>query len=205
MAKDDLIHPITRESFAIIDCEVGKHSLTPSEYAIVRRVIHATADFEFLNLVSFSEQAITQGIQALSQKTPIITDVTMVKQGIITLVQKTFNNPVITAIEQVNQAETGKTRTETGMVRCLEQYPQGIYVIGNAPTALLALCQGIINQSLQPALIIGAPVGFVSVLESKEQLKKVSVPQIRVNGRKGGSAVASAILNELLVLAVAKL
>jgi precorrin-8X/cobalt-precorrin-8 methylmutase len=200
MARENLNHPITRQSFAIIDREVGQHSLSSLEYAIVRRVIHATADFEFLNLVSFSDRAIAQGIQALQCKTPIVTDVTMVKQGIITLVQKTFNNAVITAIEQVERADEGKTRTETGMIRCLEQYPQGIYVIGNAPTALLALCQGIVDKSLQPALVIGTPVGFVSVLESKEQLKRVGVPQIRVNGRKGGSAVASAILNELLVL-----
>ncbi|MGK7945074.1 MAG: cobalt-precorrin-8X methylmutase [Microcystaceae cyanobacterium] len=201
MAKENLNHPITRESFAIIDREVGQHSLSSLEYRVVRRVIHATADFEFLHLVSFSQDAIAQAIEALRQKRPIITDVTMVKQGIITLVQKTFDNPIITAIEQVDRAEKGKTRTETGMIRCLEQYPQAIYVIGNAPTALLAICQDVINKSLQPTLIIGAPVGFVSVLESKEQLEKVSVPQIRVNGRKGGSAVASAILNELLILA----
>lgn len=200
MAKEDLNHPITRESFAIIDREVGLHSLSPLEYAIVRRVIHATADFEFLNLVSFSDQAIARGVEALRQKTPIITDVTMVKQGIITLVQKTFNNPIIAAIERGEKAEAGKTRTETGMIRCLMEYPQGIYVIGNAPTALLAICQQITTHSLQPALVIGAPVGFVSVLESKEQLKRASVPQIRVDGRKGGSAVASAILNQLLVL-----
>jgi precorrin-8X/cobalt-precorrin-8 methylmutase len=200
MAKKDLNHPITNESFAIIDQEVGEHDLSSSEYAVVRRIIHTTADFEFLNLVYFSENAITQGIEALGQKTPIITDVTMVKQGILTLVQKTFNNPIITAIEQAETPEIGKTRTETGMIRCFQQYPQGIYVIGNAPTALMALCQEVINKNLQPALIIGAPVGFVSVLESKEQLSQLPIPQIRVNGRKGGSAVASAILNQLLLL-----
>ncbi len=201
MGKLDLNHPITKESFAIIDREVGEHHLSPPEYAIIQRMIHATADFEFLNLVRFSENAIAQGIDALRQQTPIITDVTMVKQGILTLVAKTFNNPIITAIEQAEKAEIGKTRTETGLIRCFEQYPHGIYVIGNAPTALIALCQACENYSLQPSLIIGAPVGFVSVVESKAYLARLSVPQICVEGRKGGSAVASAILNALIVLA----
>ncbi len=201
MSDSSLNHPILRQSFEIIDKEVGNHLLDPAEYAIARRIIHATADFEFLNLVWFSHKGITQGITALRQQTPIIVDVTMVKQGILTLVQKTFNNLIITAIEQADSAETGKTRTETGLMRCFEAYPQGVYIIGNAPTALLALCQAISQAQIQPALVIGVPVGFVSVVESKERLKELSVPQIGVNGRKGGSAVASAILNALILLA----
>lgn len=196
-----LNHPILQQSFAIIDQEIGNHTLSPQEYTIARRIIHATADFDFLELVRFSPDAILAGMTALRASTPIITDVTMVKQGIITLVKKTFNNPILAAVEQVSVAESGKTRTETGLLRCFQQYPQAIYVIGNAPTALIALCQQITQSSIKPALIIGAPVGFVSVVESKEQLARINVPQIRIEGRKGGSAVASAILNALLVLA----
>lgn len=193
------IHPIMEQSFAAIDREIGVHQFGPHEYAVVRRVIHSTADFEFKELLWFGPNAIEQAISALKDRTPIVTDVTMVKQGITNLVAQTFQNPIISAVEQANHPLPGKTRTETGILACLEQYPDAIYVIGNAPTALLALC----NQAslIQPALVIGAPVGFISVVESKAALARTKLPQIRVEGRKGGSPVAAAILNALLVLA----
>ena len=196
-----LNHPILEKSFAIIDQEIGKHQLSDQEYAIARRIIHTTADFDYLNLLTFSSDAIQSGISALRQGTPIITDVTMIKQGIATLVAKTFKNPIIAAIDLAETAEPGKTRTETGLLRCLAQYPQSIYAIGNAPTALLALCQQIPSLSTKPPLIIGATVGFVAVVESKEALAQVNIPQIRVEGRKGGSTVTAAIINALLILA----
>ncbi len=198
---NQLNHPILEQSFAIIEREIGTHNFTPHEYALVRRVIHATADFEYTQLLQFSPRAIESGIVALRDRVPIITDVTMVKQGILTLVSKTFNNPVITAVEQASVADIGKTRTETGLLRCWQKYPEAIYVIGNAPTALLALCSQLVNSSTYPPLIIGVPVGFVAVVESKQALAKIDVPQIRVEGRKGGSPVAAAILNALLILA----
>ncbi|MEA5536480.1 cobalt-precorrin-8X methylmutase [Crocosphaera sp. XPORK-15E] len=200
MTKSSLNHPIVEQSFAIIDQEIGEHNLNSLEYAIARRVIHSTADFDFIKLLKFSPDAIQSGINSLQQKTPIITDVTMVKQGIVNLVRKTFNNPIITAVEAASQPLPGKTRTETGLLTCFETYPNGIYVIGNAPTALLALCQQITAKNSKPSLIIGAPVGFVSVLESKQALTKIDVPKILVEGRKGGSSVAAAIINALLVL-----
>jgi precorrin-8X/cobalt-precorrin-8 methylmutase len=196
------IHPIMEQSFAVIDQEIGEHNFTPAEYAIVRRVIHTTADFEFAQLIQFSEDAIASGIKAIQQQTPIITDVGMVKQGVAGMVAKTFGNPLIAAVEQVAEALPGKTRTETGLIQCFEQYPGAIYVIGNAPTALLALCAQLPSSSIQPALVIGVPVGFISVIESKDALAQTSVPQIRVEGRKGGSPVAAAILNALIVLAL---
>ena len=199
-----LNHPIVEQSFAIIDREVGKHSLNPLQYAIARRVIHATADFEYLKLLRFSPGAIEAGIQALQQGIPIVTDVNMVKQGITSLVSKTFNNPVISAIDRANVAEAGKTRTETGMLRCWSEYPQAVYLIGNAPTALLALCEQCANSKIKPALVIGVPVGFVSVVESKEALLKLDVPYISIWGRKGGSPAAASILNALLILAMEK-
>jgi precorrin-8X/cobalt-precorrin-8 methylmutase len=196
-----LNHPILEQSFAIIDKEVGSHNLSPWEYAIARRVIHTTADFEYLELLRFSPGAIESGIACLRGQVPIVTDVGMVKQGIVTMLAKTFNPPLMAAVEQVSAALPGKTRTETGILKCFEQYPQGIYVIGNAPTALLALCDRISESQIKPGLIIGAPVGFVCVVESKQALAQLNVPQIRVEGRKGGSPVAAAILNALLVLA----
>ncbi len=219
------IHPILEQSFAIIDQEIGEHSFSPKEYAIVRRVIHSTADFEFKHLIRFSPGVIEAAIAAMTQRVPIITDVNMVKQGVINLVKQTFDNPLISAINQARTALPGKTRTETGLLYCLDQFPSGVYVIGNAPTALLALCEHLkLNlippaplmkesaggggssvaakpNGIRPSLVIGAPVGFVSVIESKAALAGTSIPQIRIEGRKGGSSVAAAILNALLILA----
>jgi precorrin-8X/cobalt-precorrin-8 methylmutase len=198
----NLNHPILEQSFAIIDQEIGEHSFNALEYAIARRIIHATADFEYTNLLYFSPDAIEKGIYSLRNRCPIITDVSMVKYGIKTLVGKTFQNPIIAAVEQVTTPELGKTLTETGLIQCFHQYPEAIYVIGNAPTALLSLCRELATTQRQPSLIIGVPVGFVSVVESKQALAQINIPQIRVKGRKGGSPVASAIINAILVLAM---
>lgn len=194
-------HPILLESFALIDREIGQHCLSPAEYAIVRRVIHSTADFDFTHLVQFSPEAIESGIAALQQGRPIVCDVSMVRQGVATLVAQTYGNPLISAVEQAPTALPGKTRTETGLLQCLQEFPDAIYAIGNAPTALLALCESVQTAPVKPALVIGAPVGFISVLESKAALAQTAVPQIRVEGRKGGSPVAAAIVNALLMLA----
>ena len=194
------IHPIMVQSFAAIDGEIGAHNFNPLEYAIIRRVIHSTADFEFKELIYFSTGAIASGVAALRRGVPIITDVSMVKQGITNLVAQTFNNPIISAVERVSVALPGKTRTETGLMECWREFPEAIYVIGNAPTALLALCNEL-NTSINPALVIGAPVGFISVVESKAALANTPVNQIRIDGRKGGSPVAAAIVNALITIA----
>lgn len=210
-----LEHPILLESFAHIDRVVGAHHLSDQEYAIARRVIHSTADFDFLHLLRFApdlpkaefdpdlleHQAIARGIENLRQGQTIVVDVNMVKQGIQGLVQRTFNNPIQTAIDFAPTADPGKTRTETGMDCCIAQFPEAIYVIGNAPTALLTLCQAIAKGQAKPALIIGVPVGFIGVLEAKKALSALPCTQIRVEGNKGGSPVAAGIVNALLMLA----
>ena len=193
--------PILEESFALIDQEFGDHSFTPAEYAVVRRVIHSTADFEFKHLVKFGPGAIAAALQHLCQGGPIVVDVTMVRQGVVGMVERTFQNPLLTAVTVGDPPEAGRTRTETGLLRCLEEYPAALVVVGNAPTALLALCDRIHAGQAQPALVIGAPVGFVAVEDSKQRLAQTPVPQMRIEGRKGGSAVAAAMLNALLVLA----
>ncbi|HIK26888.1 MAG: cobalt-precorrin-8X methylmutase [Oscillatoriaceae bacterium SKW80] len=199
------VHPIMQESFAVIDREIGNHNFSPAEYAIVRRVIHSTADFEFKDLIRFSPGAIETAIAGLQQGVPVVTDVGMVKQGVANLLRKTFNNPLLAAVECASSPLPGKTRSATGMLKCALKFPNAIFVIGNAPTALLALCSHLNNSTATlPTLIIGAPVGFVSVIESKAALAQTSVPQIRVEGRKGGSPVAAAILNALVVLASEK-
>jgi precorrin-8X/cobalt-precorrin-8 methylmutase len=200
--SDRLIHPITAQSFAIIDSEIGEHSFTADEYAIVRRIIHTTADFEFKQLTRFTNGAISIALEAIMNCVPIVVDVGMVKQGIVGLLAKTFGNEVINALDFASElTDRGdRTRSELGMRQCMQAYPEAIFVIGNAPTALLALCQPT-DFVFTPKLIIGAPVGFVSVLESKAALARSPYPHIRIEGRKGGSPVAAAIINALVTLA----
>jgi precorrin-8X/cobalt-precorrin-8 methylmutase len=202
-------HAITRASFAQIDQEIGTHSFTPAEYAVLRRVIHTTADFEFKSLLRFSDHAITVAAAALQQGAPIVTDVSMVAAGIGTVVAKTWQSRVVVAVQQAktclpeNRLPENRlpeqTRSACGMQRCARDYPNAIFAIGNAPTALLALCQGIAQGDWQPALVVGVPVGFVNVVESKQALTEAGVPYILTAGRKGGSAVAAAIVNALMI------
>jgi len=196
-------HPIQTESFAIIDQEISPHNFSPAEYAVVQRVIHSTADFEFASLMRFSPGAIEGAIAAICRRVPIVVDVNMVKVGVASTVAQTFDNPLISAIEQAPAVPPpGKTRTEAGLLQVVKEFPDAIFAIGNAPTALLALCSHLENYPiLTPTLVIGVPVGFVSVVESKAALSQMYVPQIRVEGRKGGSPTAAAILNALIMLA----
>ena len=198
-----MYHPIQLESFAIIDREIGQHNFNSAEYAIVRRVIHSTADFEFASLLRFSPGAIESAIAAICKGVPIVVDVGMIKVGVASVLAQTFGNPLICAIERAPTVPPpGKTRTEMGLLEVLKDFPDAIFAIGNAPTALLALCSYLQESPiLNPALVIGVPVGFVSVVESKAALSRLSVPQIRVEGRKGGSPTAAAILNALIMLA----
>lgn len=196
-----ILHPILQQSFATIDREIGSHHLSDEQYAVLRRVIHSTADFEFRELLRFSPDVVAVATAALAAGIPIVTDVKMVAMGIQTVVQQTFQNPIVTAVDACQAPPPGQTRTETGILQCLQAYPQAIYVIGNAPTALSALCQQLAHISEQPSLIIGVPVGFIGVLEAKADLAQSGIPHIRTEGRKGGSPVAAAITNALLTLA----
>ncbi|MEM9091508.1 MAG: precorrin-8X methylmutase [Cyanobacteria bacterium P01_F01_bin.53] len=204
-------HAITRASFEQIDLEIGPHSLTDEEYAIVRRVIHTTADFEFKQLVRFSGRPFAAAHQALQKGSPIVTDVSMVAAGIGGVIAKTWQVPVAVAVKQAQalssstepltgtEALPRETRSSQGIRQCGRLSPESIFAIGNAPTALLALCEGIVQGNWHPALVIGAPVGFINVVESKQALAALEVPYILIEGRKGGSAVAAAILNALMI------
>ena len=195
-------HAITLASFAQIDREIGAHSFTEAEYAAVRRVIHTTADFEYKQLMRFSHQPFEAAMKALRQQ-PIVTDVSMVAAGIGSVVAKTWRSPVKIALQHSKNLPPNlpstQTRSANGMRQCAQAYPESVFVIGNAPTALLALCEGIAQGAYRPALVIGAPVGFINVVESKQALANLAVPHILVAGRKGGSAVAAAILNALMI------
>jgi precorrin-8X/cobalt-precorrin-8 methylmutase len=192
------LHPITAESFAIIDREIGTHGFAPAEYRVVRRVIHATADFDFKDLLRFEHGALESGIAALHRGVPVIVDVQMVRCAVATAAG---DHPLLCALDGSPPPGPGKTRTEAGLAALVACHPQAIYAVGNAPTALLALVAAIRRGAARPALVVGVPVGFVRVEESKRALACTAVPQIRSEGRKGGSPVAAAVVNALFALA----
>jgi precorrin-8X/cobalt-precorrin-8 methylmutase len=192
------IHPITAQSFALIDQEIGPHEWSTEEYSIVRRAIHTTADFELKDLFHFSPGAIQAGIKALHQNIPVIVDVQMVAVGIASTLAKAGKHKARCALDYPGE---GPTQTAAGMLTLGRTYPHGLFVIGNAPTALLALVEEIKAGKVQPALVIGVPVGFVAVEEAKQALAALDIPQIQIRGRKGGSTIAAAIVNALVHLA----
>ena len=194
-------HEITEASFAQIDAEIGHHAFSAAEYEAIRRVIHTTADFDFKQLVQFGNDPFAAASQSLRRGVEIVTDVSMVAAGIANVGRKTWQPSVSVAVQRAGAALVGETRSAAGMRQCAIARPQAIFVIGNAPTALLTLCEGIQQQKWQPALVIGAPVGFINVVESKQALAALSVPYILIEGRKGGSAIAAAIMNALMIWA----
>ena len=197
---------IEDESMQIIENEIGSHSYNEQEWPIVRRIIHSTADFDFArdNKIIFQKNAVQSGLDALKNGCSIIVDV----NGIVGLMNKQnpkdFGNSVICNISEPSLIETAKkenkTRAQMSMRIAKEDMNGGIVVIGNAPTALLEVMEMIKEGITKPALVIGIPVGFVSAVESKEELAKMDIPFITNQGRKGGSPCASAIVNALYKL-----
>lgn len=194
-------HTTDAQSLGIIDREIGEHALSPSEYEIVRQVIYATADFEYKQIIRFSEQALQAGAAALAARTTIIVDVPTVQTGIATKVQATFANPVYCATEAITRPQKNKSQAAWGIETLAHRYSEAIFVIGESQTALVSLLHLIEIEKIKPALVIGVPSGFIDVDVIKDRLRDSLIPHIRVNGRKGSSVVAAAILNALVELA----
>jgi precorrin-8X/cobalt-precorrin-8 methylmutase len=195
---------IEEKSFKIIDSQIGRTLFTEQEYVIVRRVIHATGDFDFAQTMRFHSEAVASGLKALKQGKDILVDVRMVEAGINKKVLSRSGGKVVclvsdSAVEK-KAREEGKTRSEVAIEMGMTQ-DIGIIAIGNAPTALLKVIELVENRKKdtpRPELIIGVPVGFVNAHESKEKLSTLEYPFITSLGRKGGSPVAAAIVNALL-------
>ena len=194
-------HVTDAQSLAIIDNEIGDHVFSPAEYEIVRRVIYATADFEYKSLIHFSERALQAGAAALAARTTIVVDVPMVQVGIAQDIQNTFANPVYCSLETLTRPQKEKSRAAWGIETLAKRYPEGIFVVGQAQTALTALVELIASEEIQPALIIATPVGFVNADQAKEGLQDSQVPHIIIDSRKGNAVVASAIVDGLVDLA----
>ena len=199
---------IEKRSFAIIDAEVPElRPFQGEEWLVVRRIIHTTADFELLSLVRFHRDAVRKGIEALDRGCLIITDTEMARMGIPLRrmdqldcrVECYMGDPEVR--EKALRDKT--TRALTAVDFVLHRLDGAIYVVGNAPTALLRLLEWVGKGKCKPALIVGMPVGFVNAAESKDLLREQrDLPYITIAGRKGGSALAASVINQLAEIAL---
>ena len=196
---------IERRSFAIIDEEAPEHQWPPDAWSLIRRMVHTSADFDYVTTVRMHPLALTRGAEALQNGRNIYTDTNMVRSGISKARLPPFNVSVECLIDAAETREharqNGTTRAVAAVDLALPGLDGGLYVIGNAPTALFRLIEHVRAGRVVPALIIGLPVGFVNAAESKDALLELDIPFITAVGRKGGSNVAAAVVNALTVLA----
>lgn len=193
---------IEERSFEIITAEMGDKVFPEAIAPMVKRIIHTTADFEYADLLEILNNGYESGIEALKQGKKIYADTRMIQVGVN---KKALGDHGIEIVNFVHDADVaaeakkrGVTRSTVSMERALKDDSVGIFAIGNAPTALYTLIEQVKLGNAKPALIIGAPIGFVGAAESKEALDQIDSPIIRINGRKGGSPVVAAILNAML-------
>ena len=197
---------IEDESFAIVDREAGAHDFTRDEWQVVRRAIHATADFELKTLMRFHPDAVRTGVAALRGGCPIVVDVKMIAAGLSEDRLAAYGCRVHSFISDDDVVTAAKARDSTRAIEAMgKAYRLGlldgaIVAIGNAPTALIEIARLAAEHRVRPALVLGVPVGFVSAAESKEAALALPVPFIVVEGRKGGSPIAVAIIHALLAL-----
>lgn len=195
-------HEIERRSMAIITAELNGRTWPEPEFSIIKRCIHTSADFDYADNLVFSENAANIGIDALKNGASIVTDTKMGAAGINKNRMKTHGGQVhcfISDDDVIEDAKTkGCTRATVAMEKAAGLEGPVIFVIGNAPTALIELNRLIQEGRVHPALIIGVPVGFVNVTESKELIMKAGSPYIVARGRKGGSNIGAAICNAML-------
>ena len=193
---------IEARSMELIAQELGDRAFPPEELPVVKRVIHTTADFEYADSLVFSPGAVEAGIEAVKAGCTVVTDTQMAFSGVNKRVLEKFGGRAVCFMSDPDVAAEAKARGETRATVSMEKAARLsgplVLVVGNAPTALVRACQLMDEGKLRPALVIGVPVGFVNVVESKELLLTMPVPHIVARGRKGGSNVAAAICNALL-------
>ncbi len=200
----DNIRPedIEKKSFEIIGEILGDRKLDPENELVIKRAIHTSADLDYADNLVFSDHAVSIGIEALKNGCDIVTDTNMAKAGINKSVLSRLGGEVhcFMADEDVAKEakERGVTRAIVSMEKAARLEKPCIFAIGNAPTALIALNELMKEGRLKPALIVGVPVGFVNVVESKEIIIASDAPYIVARGRKGGSNIAAAIINAML-------
>ena len=193
---------IEKQSFAILSRELGDRVFLKGQEAIIKRVIHTTADFEYADTLVFSENVVEKAEDAIRNGACIVTDTQMAKAGINKRVLARYGGEVFCFMSDEDVAEEARSRRLTRAAVSMEKAARLevplIFAIGNAPTALIKLYELVKNGVLKPELLIGVPVGFVNVVQAKELILKTEVPSIVARGRKGGSNVAAAICNAIL-------
>jgi precorrin-8X/cobalt-precorrin-8 methylmutase len=208
-ARANFDHPIFSESIRLIRAALADHSAphafdlegwSPVEQDVLLRLIHSSGDLSLVRDVRFSEDACGAGLQALAAGAAILTDTAMAAAAVAPMARRTFGNGVHSVLAWAPaQAPGGSTRAAAGMAQALQAHPGAVVLIGSAPTALeLLLEQVAAGQSAPPALVIGMPVGFVGVAESKCHLAQSGLPQIRLEGSRGGAGLVAAAANALL-------
>lgn len=196
---------IERRSMEIIASELGEHDFTPEQLPVVMRCIHTGADFDYAKTLRFTDDVVALGVETIKQGCTIVTDTQMAAAGINKKILSRFGCTVKCFMSDADVAqeakERGVTRAWVSMERAAGLEGNVIVAIGNAPTALVRVCQLQEAGDFTPKLVIGAPVGFVNVVESKELLCQTDCPFITPMGRKGGSTIAATICNALLYMA----
>lgn len=195
---------IEKRSFEIITEELGAIDLIPGTEPVVKRCIHTSADFDYAKNLCFSEHAVEKAMEAIRNGACIVTDTQMAKSGINKRALARYGGEVFCFMSDEDVAElakkNGTTRATASMDKAAALNKRLIFAIGNAPTALVRLYELIKDGKLSPELIIGVPVGFVNVVQSKELIMEADVPYIVARGRKGGSNIAACICNALLYM-----
>jgi len=195
---------IERRSLAIIDREAQSHAWDGPAWSIVRRMVHTTGDFDFVDLTRMHPRAVGAGVQAIRAGRTIFTDTNMARSGISARRLEPFGCSVTCLMSDPQVArrarEAGLTRAAAAVDAVADRLEGCIYAVGNAPTALFRLLEHMDAGRAAPALVVGVPVGFVNAAESKQALAETDYPHITALGRKGGSALAASVVNALAIL-----
>ncbi|MBN7772401.1 precorrin-8X methylmutase [Clostridium aminobutyricum] len=195
---------IEKRSFEILSDELGERFFSPEQEPIIKRAIHTSADFDYADNLKFSVDAVKKAASAIRKGACIVTDTQMAKSGINKKMLEKYGGEVFCFMSDEEIAQRAKERGTTRATACMDKAAALnrplIFAIGNAPTALVRLYELMSEGALQPELIIGVPVGFVNVVESKELIMSTDVPYIVAAGRKGGSNIAAAICNAILYM-----
>jgi precorrin-8X/cobalt-precorrin-8 methylmutase len=199
-----LDHPIFRESIRLIRAALEPTGVYarcpgPAERDVLERLVHSSGDLTLPADLVMPPGACQAGLVAVVAGAPILTDTAMAAAAVAPMARRTFANPVHNVLAWAPpQAPAGSTRAAAGMQRALAEHPGAVVLIGSAPTALEVLLEAVQAGALAPALVIGMPVGFVGVAESKRHLAASALPQIRLDGSRGGAGLVGAALNALL-------
>ena len=197
-------HEIEKRSFEIITEELNGRTFPEDQELVVKRCIHTSADFDYAKNLVYSEHAVEKALEAIRGGASIVTDTQMGRSGINKKRLAQYGGQVYCFMsdEDVAQAakKNGTTRAVASMKKACELNEKLIFAIGNAPTALIHLYELIKDGRIRPELVIGVPVGFVNVVQSKELIMQTNIPYIVARGRKGGSNIAACICNALLYM-----